>query len=149
MLNDNLEKISYNEPTKCEKCDSTDIKYDGVGEYICKKCGFLMLDDYGTVRRYIEANPGATQVEVSQATGVSKNKIRHMLRDSMIQIAPNSLVFMHCEKCGAEIRSGVLCEECSKARGKAAEEKSGRKSLILGGFSKGKTEGDGAKRFRR
>ena len=149
-MSQDLEILLNEKPIKCEKCGSMDIDYKGVGEYQCKNCGFLMYDDYGTVRNYIEKNPGVTQTEVSLATGVSKAKIRQMLREEKIEIAPNSLVFLSCEMCGTEIRSGRFCEKCAGIV--AAERKkteANRKSAITGGFAKQKQDTSGAKRFNR
>ena len=145
-----LEHMSLNEPVRCEKCGSMEIKYNGVGEYACKACGFLMYDDYGKVRNYIEQNPGATANEVSIAVGVSKEKIRRLLREDKIQIAPGSATFLRCDVCGADIRSGKLCIKCAAEAHKeaAAQKIASRVSAVHGGFSKNTTaQSSGAKRF--
>ena len=148
---DKLERIDYNAPTKCEKCGCMRLKYKGVGEYKCEECGFFMYDDYGKVRNYIERNPGATSSEVSSVTGVSKDKIRHLLREDKIQIAPGSATFLHCERCGVEIRSGKYCNECQKkvSDGEKADKINARKSSVSGGFGKSIKGESGAKRFTR
>lgn len=148
---DKLAALSYNKPVVCEKCGSRDVAYRGIGEYICKNCNFLMYDDYGMVRNYIENNPGVTQAEVSKATGVSKSRIQQMLKEDKIEIAPNSSVFMSCEMCGTEIRSGRYCIHCQLKIDKGArdEKREMRKSAITGGFSSSKTQSTGAKRFSR
>lgn len=146
-----LEKINYNAPAKCEKCGCMRLQYKGVGEYKCEECGYFMYDDYGKVRNYIEKNPGATASEVSSATGVSKDKIRHLLREDKIQIAPGSVTFLHCEKCGVEIRSGKYCTSCQKlvSDKEMLEKASARKPGISGGFGKAIKGDSGAKRFSR
>jgi len=149
MLNE-LEKYDYNKPNSCKECGHRKLKYNGVGEYQCEQCGHLMYDDYGTVRNYIEKNPGATQLEVSSATGISKNIIRRLLKDDRIQIASNSMVFMLYERCGAEIRSGRFCNNCLKSFSETAKVKeAGPKSHIVGGFAKKDNESSGAKRFNK
>lgn len=151
MLNniDTLETINLNEPVKCEKCGSDDLKYNGIGEYQCKSCGFLMYDDYGKVRNYLEENPGATASDVSRAIGVTKEKIRRLLREDKIQIAPGSATFLKCDNCGTDIRSGRLCDKCSHELNRSKLAQAIGKSSILGGFSKAKAESSGAKRFDR
>jgi len=138
---------NYNKPLKCEKCGSRNINYKGVGEYSCGECRFIMYDDYGIVRNYLEKNPGATQSQVARDTKVSKSRISQMLRDDRIEIAEGSAVFLSCEKCGAGIRSGRYCTKCEAEMLKSVVTK--HTSKISGGFGKAKTEASGAKRFNR
>jgi len=111
-------------------------------------CGNCELDDYGKVRTYIEKNHGATQSQVSEATGVSVNKIRQMLRDEKIEVAPNSRAFLHCESCGAQIRSGRYCEACEQKMKK--EELLHKHTSNVQGYGKGKNgSATGERRFIR
>jgi len=102
-----LDKISI-----CEACKSDKVKYNGVGEYECEACHHIMLDDYGRVRNYIETHKGATVIEVSRATGISTGKVRRLVMEERIEIADTSKVFISCQKCGVEIKSGVMCPSC-------------------------------------
>ena len=152
MLSNNLiEHFSLNEPTVCDECGGEDIKYDGIGEYHCVDCGHVMFDDYGKVRNYLEQHVGATANEVSLAVKVSKEKIRRLLREDKIQIAPGSATFLSCEICGADIRSGRLCQNCLDNRNRASRlnDFQNKKSNVTGGFGKSKNDGAGAKRFDR
>lgn len=151
MKND-LEFLDLNIPKICEFCEHTKLKYIGVGEYECEECQHIMYDDYGRVRNYIEKHPGATQNDVSRETGVSTNTIRRLLKEDRIQIAPGSAMFLHCENCGTNIRSGRLCDSCLKL--KEASENRAKKPRdlkhITGGFIRSeKKESGGAKRFTR
>lgn len=151
MLNNGLEQfdhINLNKPVKCEKCDCENIKYNGIGEYECEECKFVMYDDYGKVRNYIEEHPGATATDVSLAVGVSKEKIRRLLREDKIQIAPGSATFLYCEKCGAGIRSGRFCFKCLEEETRANKTVSNhRSSNIAGGFGKSVSGQSGAMRY--
>lgn len=140
--------LELNIPKICSKCKSPDLKYKGVGEYHCSQCQTVMYDDYGLVRKYIEENPGATQVEVSLATGVSKGIIRRLLREDRIEITPDSPTFLHCEKCGADIRSGIYCAECTKLIS-AGQFANSKKTTIKSGISRPDKGSDGARRFNR
>ena len=137
-------------PRVCEKCGKANPEYKGVGEYRCSECGFIMYDDFGIVRNYLEANRGATQSEVSRATGVAMETIRQFLKDERLEIVAGSGVFMSCEICRAPIRSGRYCPECARAveERKKAEQAMAHKSNIqgYGHVSKGDS---GAKRFTR
>ena len=137
-------------PTVCAKCGSAELEFKGLGEYECKDCHYKMYDDYGKVREYLDAHRGANQAEVSQATGVSINKIRQFLRDERIEIAPNSLIFIHCESCHKQITSGRFCPKCEAQRAKMAASIDGRKTMKnASGVGMGSKSDSGQKRFER
>ena len=137
-------------PLMCEKCGKASPEYKGVGEYRCSECGYLMYDDFGKVRNYLEAHRGATQSEVSRETGVAMETIRQFLKDERIEITAGSGVMMQCEICRAPIRSGRYCNECAKVvqQRQNAENSSGHKSNIQG-FGIGQRGESGARRFKR
>ncbi len=141
---------SYNRPMTCEECGGIMI-FKGVGEYKCEDCGSIEYDDYGKVRNYLERHAGATTADVSEATGVSQKSIRDMLKESRLEIAPNSNTFMKCEICGGVVRSGRYCSRCEAAYHKEIEEKArSSRNLNMAGFGTEKTRGEeGAKRFTR
>lgn len=147
----NLDTDYYNKPIKCSECGDTDLKYEGLGSYRCMRCRHVMYDDYGKVREYLDSHRGATVVEVSDATGISKGKIRQMLKDDRIEIAPGSAMFIFCEKCGAPIRSGRFCNSCANEKSSAMiaaqKEQSGKPKMQ--GFGATRSDGKGAKRFTR
>ena len=123
---------------RCSECGS-EMKYRGLGEFICQECGNVVLNDYGRVRAYLEEHPGATQTEVSKATGVSPNRIRQLLMEERIEISANSSVFLFCEMCGAPIRSGVRCLKCEEKykKGVELERKSERVHSNISGHAMG------------
>jgi predicted RNA-binding Zn-ribbon protein involved in translation (DUF1610 family) len=135
-------------PGRCSACGER-LKYRGLGEYICEECGNLEYDDYGKVRAYLEQHPGALQGEVSRATGVPANRIRGLLQQERIEIAAGSGMFLHCEMCGAQIRSGVRCPSCEvKYRAdEEARKKSQRAKPEISGHSMNKDKAPGEMRF--
>lgn len=112
----------YHTPRVCDKCGGIMI-FKGVGEYHCEDCDFVAYDDYGKVRLYIESHKGATASEIEGATGVAQRTIRQMLRESRIEVAESSKMFLHCEACGKDIRSGRFCQECEVKYHRNLEEK--------------------------
>ena len=145
-----LDISRLNIPTYCEKCGGVMI-FKGVGEYECEECGNLDYDDYGKVRNYIEKHPGATSAQASAATGVTQKSIRVMLKEERLEIAANSSVFLKCESCGAQIRSGRFCKKCEATyhRDLEAQARADRSADFTGyGMEKQKGE-EGAKRFSR
>lgn len=137
-------------PRECTECGSTDIEYMGVGEYKCRDCRHLMYDDYGKVRNYLEEHRGATQAQVSQATGVATDTIRQFLRDERLEIMAGSGVFLACEICKAPIRSGKYCEACAAKvnQMQKAEKASSHKSNVQG-YGRATVGESGARRFTR
>ena len=152
MNENNLFLSKYmNVPRICEKCGKANPEYRGVGEYKCSECGFIMYDDFGVVRNYLEVHKGATQSEVHHATGVPMDTIRQFLREERLEITEGSGVMMACEICRAPIRSGRYCAECAKAvERRIKEEKinSHSKPSVQGYGMGGKGE-SGARRFVR
>lgn len=144
-----LDITTYNRPYTCEKCGGIMV-FKGVGEYKCEDCGSLEYDDYGTVRNYIEQHAKATMAYISEQTGVSQKSIRQMLKEGRLEIAPDSRAFLQCEICGANIRSGSLCESCENAYHRSREEKERASRKMSGyGTEREKMEQKGEKRFTR
>ena len=138
-------------PHTCEKCGSGNPKYMGVGEYKCESCGFVMYDDFGIVRNYLEVHKGATQSEVSKAPGVAMETIRQFLTEERLEITAGSGVFLSCEICKAPIRSGRYCEACSRKvdEMRKAEKASSHTKDKMQGFGMSRAGESGAKRFTR
>ena len=139
----------YHVPRLCKECGGVMI-YKGVGEYRCEVCDFLDYDDYGKVRLYIEQHRGATAAEIEDNIGVSQRITRKLLRDGRIEVAENSKVFLLCERCGKNIRSGYYCPECEMTVHRTMEAKQ-REMLHrdVHGFGLAQREGEGQKRFVR
>ena len=139
----------YNAPRRCKQCDGIMI-FKGVGEYQCEDCGFVDYDDYGKARMYIESHRGANAAEIERATGVSQRSIRKMLRESRLEVAEGSRVYLRCEACGKEIRSGRFCSECEgKIHRKMEKEQRELQNTDRKGFGRSLNGEDGQRRFMR
>lgn len=142
---------TYNRPTYCDKCGGVMV-FKGVGEYRCEKCGYLDYDDYGKVRNYIEKHMGANAAQASKATGVSQKAIREMLKESRLEITPDSTIFLRCEICGSAIRGGRFCPKCETAYHRDAEEMARRarhQDDMFGYSTEKRKREEGSKRFTR
>ena len=101
-------------------------------------------------RNYLEAHSGATQSQVSQATGVSMETIRYFLKEERLEVTSSSNIMLSCEICNAPIRSGRYCEACSKKlRLKSEAEKSASHKSNISGYGKTMKGESGARRFIR
>lgn len=138
----------YHKPQNCKKCGGSMV-FKGVGEYQCEKCRAIEYDDYGIVRRYIENHKGATAAQIEEATGISQKTIRQMLKDEKLEVTKDSVCFLHCEICGANIRSGKLCLKCQSEQSRMSElKKKEQKKTSLHGYSKAQALEKGERRFR-
>lgn len=112
----------YDVPKLCEKCGGIMV-FQGVGEYICEKCGEKAYDDYGKVRNYLEHHRGANMGQIVNDTGVSRSRVLRMLKEGRFEVAESSVTFLKCEICGASIRWGKYCPDCEKTLHEQFEDK--------------------------
>lgn len=82
------------------------------GNLVCPDCLDKDEEDFVNVRKYIFENPNAHVAEVSEATGVSENKIMGYLRDGRL-VGDRIQAMITCVTCGTLIKTGSLCEACA------------------------------------
>ena len=139
----------YNIPRVCNECGGVMV-FKGVGEYHCELCGAVDYDDYGKVRGYIEGHKGATAAQIEEAVGVPQRTIRRLLKDGRLEIAEGSKVYMRCELCGKQIRSGQYCPDCEIKVHRTLEAK--QRELLnqnTHGFGLEQRSEEGQRRFTR
>lgn len=84
------------------------------GNPICPACVHKEEEYFQVVKEYIWNNQHATVTEVSQATGVSTEKILRYLREGRLELSDQCVnLFLDCERCGVPIKSGRYCEKCT------------------------------------
>ncbi len=99
-------------PLVCENCGSKNLENVSMGTYLCKDCGTENYDDYQTVRNYLDKVGMAPAVVIEKDTGVPRRVIDYFFRQEYLEIPKNSAIRVPCERCGAPIRTGTLCEAC-------------------------------------
>lgn len=100
------------DPSRCPMCGG-DYK-QVIPELVkCSKCGFEEKSTFGIVKEYIDKNGISTIKEVAKECGVPIRKIDKFLRSGQLEIPESSEVFIHCKRCGVEIRFGKYCKECA------------------------------------
>lgn len=87
--------------------------YMGFGHSYCAVCKEKDEVDFNKVKDYIYECGTATALEVSEYTGVSLKTIELYLREGRLIIPEDSPIFIKCEKCREDIRSGRLCADCA------------------------------------
>ena len=81
---------------------------------------------------------------------MSQRTVRRLLKDGRIEITEGSKVFLRCELCGKQIRSGEYCPECEIKVHRNLEEKQ-REMLhkATQGFGLDQKSEEGQRRFTR
>jgi flagellar operon protein (TIGR03826 family) len=83
----------------------------------CEKCWKAEQNAYDTVSKFMKKreNRAATMLQVVEATGVSEKLILKFIKNGKLQTAQFPNLGYPCDKCGAIIRTGRLCESCAGA----------------------------------
>jgi hypothetical protein len=86
----------------------------GINE-VCSACFEGNESEFSRVRDYLYEHPNKNIVEVSEATGLSIEKLKRYLRnDRLIAVNNNSSSLLDCKKCGQPISTGIYCPTCQK-----------------------------------
>lgn len=102
----------YSITPKCKKCNVNMVYVFGE-VYECPVCGAREYTDFGKIREYLEKHGPQNAVTIADATGVSVKTIQKFLYQGRIEIPDGSDSYIKCQMCGAEIRYGRFCPECS------------------------------------
>ena len=97
----------------CRRCGHIFNYIAGIP--ICPACKGADEEDFKKVKAYLWDNPGATLSEVSTVLGISVEKVRSFLKEGRLEIISNDgNMILECEKCGKSIKSGRLCDDCTR-----------------------------------
>ncbi len=96
----------------CAKCGK--IFQYVAGPPICPRCREKEEQDFQIVKEYIIENPKSNMIDVSNETGISARLIEKFIKDGRLMLSEDSPIFLKCEKCGAEIKTGRFCSGCSR-----------------------------------
>lgn len=100
------------EVRNCRRCKKIFMYVTGV--QLCDACKRLDEEDFEKVRSFVRDFPGATVQEVSKETGVPTQMIYRYLKEGRLEVSEKSPIALLCENCGARIKSGRFCINCSK-----------------------------------
>lgn len=112
MGSNDLEKLAFKKPGQCDACGGN-LEYRGLGRYRCLECGKELLDDYGKIKKYFEKHGPTPVLQIARDTGISKEKIKILLKRGTAELPVGSSFSLKCEKCGMPIRYGRYCTVCS------------------------------------
>jgi hypothetical protein len=63
------------------------------------------------VRKYVQENPGASIIQVAEATKVDEGVVLQMVKDGRLKVGGYTEV-SNCVRCGKRISEGTYCETC-------------------------------------
>lgn len=90
---------------------------------LCDECYKKVQETFHKVKEFLQKNPGATVVEVANATEVDVETIYEFIREGRLKVVPRD-VSLSCEVCGDPITTGRFCARCrsSLVKGLQGEE---------------------------
>ena len=95
----------------CRRCGRLFIR---VNKDICPRCAQEIEQEFLLCHDYLRDHPGATVIEIHEATGVSVKQIEEFVKEGRFQFMRGEHLDYGCERCGRRIRKGKYCDQCSK-----------------------------------
>ncbi len=101
---------------KIKNCPMCGKLFNDMGNKVCMDCYEQIQKKEQEVVSYVRENRGAKVPEICEATGAPIGMIKKMIREGRFEQIGVKMTYP-CEKCGAPIISGKLCQQCEeKAR---------------------------------
>ncbi len=110
-------------PVECQYCGCKDLENVTLGTYRCLKCAKDNYDDFQTIRNYLNKTGSASALIIERDTGVPRKIINYFFREEYLEIPSNSPIRVPCSRCGAPIRTGVLCDACKQKEAETTKTK--------------------------
>ncbi len=101
---------------RCRRCKRHFEVMGRLGA-LCPSCIAEEEEVYLKVRAYVKDNPGVTVDKVSEALGVTTNRIISYVKEERLEITKGSKSFLACKNCGKAIHTGLFCSECKRVHG--------------------------------
>lgn len=102
----------------CEACNRV---FAHPTRVLCQECHEKAQRAFEVVKDYLQKNPGATVVEVAQATEVDLELIYEYIRQGRLSVVPKDAQ-LRCAICGNPIDLGKVCRKCREGLKKGSQE---------------------------
>ena len=100
---------------KLRSCEVCKRLFEAVGdEKEHPKCKLSYESAFKRVKEYLQEHPGTSLPILAEETGVDIPVIEQYLRQERIEVSPDSPVMLACNRCNAEISTGMYCDQCAK-----------------------------------
>lgn len=103
-------------PLECKYCKGA-LKEVSRGVYSCLQCGKENYDYFQTIKQYLQEKGSATAIEIERATGIPRKTVDHFFKEGYLEIPKLDAYRATCQRCGAKIRTGTLCDNCNRIFG--------------------------------
>lgn len=102
------------EVANCPRCNAIFMKR--VGATVCPDCQKQEEKDFQTVYAFMrkKQNRSANVQEIEYHTGVDEKLIRKFVAQKRLHPAQFPNLMYNCERCGAGIQDGRLCDSCTQ-----------------------------------
>ncbi len=104
-------------PLACQYCGCKELNHVSVGTYRCTRCDKDNYDDFQNIRNFLNKRGPTSAVVIERETGVPRRIIEYFFKEEYLEIPQNSPDRVPCQKCGAPIRTGTLCDRCKTNTG--------------------------------
>ena len=84
------------------------------GQMLCPTCMKAMDEKFKEVKNYVYDHPSVGIHQLSKEMDVPTSQINRWIREERLTFTEDSAIVITCEKCGANILTGRLCEKCKK-----------------------------------
>lgn len=102
---------------KCKTCGRIFQSYHG---FECPDCIDERERQFAKVKEYLYEYPGASMDEIVAGTEVDAKQILRFLKEGRLEMQ-NSEGLLTCEKCGAPVTSGTMCQNCKDKLARAMQ----------------------------
>ena len=88
--------------------------FNDTGHKVCMDCYDKLQEKEHEVVEYVRDHRGAKIPEICEATGAPAGMIKKMIREGRFEQIGVKMSYP-CEKCGAPIVTGKICQSCEEA----------------------------------
>lgn len=122
---------------KIKNCPMCGRLFSDNGMHVCMNCYRKVQEKEAEVVNYVRDNPGSKIPDIIEATNAPEGMIKKMIREGRFEQIGVKMTYP-CEKCGAPIISGKLCQQCQEAMHKELQKQA---SSIVAAKQAAKTQG--------
>ena len=95
------------------RCKSCGQIYRNAGKPFCSTCVIKMDEDFKKIKEYLYENPNAPIAQVVKETEVEEWIVFYLLKEGRLEMKA-AADYLKCRSCGAPIRTGTVCDACTK-----------------------------------